>query len=75
MTERPWEAEADIPLLQLKASDRCDGMNSQEPTVGDKIREKVVSWFLMWLSKIAQEAAESAQAKAQKPQGRSDPFS
>lgn len=29
--------------------------------VGDKITEKVVLWFLMWLSKITCEVAETTQ--------------
>lgn len=40
-------------------------VSAHEPTVGDKITEGVVLWFLMWLSKIIQEAPGIAETQTQ----------
>lgn len=45
---------------------------ASEPTTGGKITERVVLWFLMWLSKITQEVAETTQTECQDIQGGPD---
>lgn len=45
-------------------------LNTCEPMTGDKITERVVLWFLVWLSKITCEVAETTRTESQRLQGR-----
>lgn len=50
------------------------GIGACEPTSENKITERVVLWFHVWLSQITQEVAETTQTESQNLQGRPDPF-
>lgn len=65
MVTGPWCQRLKVLSFSFKQVTIVTSMSAHEPTLADKITERVVLWFLRWLSKITQEAAKRAKTQSQ----------